>query len=248
MIEMIVQKLQWAGIRIESGNTRIVIDPLYNFPVKFGQPHEAMLPLDQYGPVDAVLITHHHGDHFDPAAIASFYGSDIPVYLPEGSLKYVENSELTNLQGVKLGETVVIGSAKATASYAADGLGDPQISWVVEGGGKKLLHSGDTLWHGYWWRMVRKHGAFDVVCLPVNAAVVQFPGLMPSGQPITMSPEQAVSAAVVLEAAVLLPIHYRAIHRPPLYTETLDIVERLEEAARDRMKLAILQSEDTLIV
>ncbi|GMK41203.1 hypothetical protein PCCS19_42590 [Paenibacillus sp. CCS19] len=245
---MIVQKLQWAGIRIESGNARIVIDPLYNFPAKFGQSHEPMLPLDQYGPVDAVLITHHHGDHFDPAAISSFYGSDTPVYMPEGSLKYAGNSELTNIRGVALGETVEIGSLKATASYAVDGVGDPQISWIVEDGGKKLFHSGDTLWHGYWWRIVHKHGPFDVVCLPVNAAVVQFPGLTPSGLPITMSPEQAVAAAVVLEAAVLLPIHFRAIHHPPLYTQTPDIVERLQKAASDRVKLVILQSEETLIV
>lgn len=245
---MIVQKLQWAGIRMEWGNTRIVIDPLFNFPSKFAQSHEPMLPLDRYGAVDAVLITHHHGDHFDPAAIASFYGADTPVYMPDESLPFAENSGLTNIRGASLGETIEIGALKVTASYSVDGVGDPQSSWIVEGGGKKLFHGGDTLWHGYWWKIAREHGPFDVVCLPVNAAVVQFPGLTPSGQPITLSPEQAVSAAVVLEAAVLLPIHFRAIHHPPLYTETSNIVERLQEAANGRVKLAILQSEETLVV
>ncbi|MNY09522.1 Beta-lactamase superfamily domain protein [compost metagenome] len=120
------------------------------------------------------------------------------------------------------------------------------MSWIVDGGGKKLLHGGDTLWHGYWWQIAREHGPIHVACLPVNAAVVEFPGLTPSGQPITMSPEQAVSAAIVLGADVLLPIHYRAIHYPPLYSETPNILERLQEAAKDRVKLAALQSEETI--
>ncbi|MNK29424.1 Beta-lactamase superfamily domain protein [compost metagenome] len=155
-------------------------------------------------------------------------------------------STLPNIYGVSLGETIEIGDLKATTSYSVDGLGDPQMSWIVDGGEKKLLQGGDTLWHGYWWQIAREHGPIHVACLPVNAAKVEFPGLTPSGQPITMSPEQAVSAAVVLGADVLLPNHYRVIHYPPLYCETPNILERLQEAAKGRVKFAVLQSEETI--
>ena len=37
----------------------------------------------------------------------------------------------------------------------------------------------DTTFHGYWWRMARRHGPFDVVFAPINGAVVNFPHLQP---------------------------------------------------------------------
>lgn len=246
---MIITKLPWAGIRVQVGVTHIAIDPLYHFPAKFNSPHEPFYPLDRFGPVDAVLITHHHGDHFDPEAIARFYGADVPVYLPQESLPLAGEHDLSRLQGVAFGQSVEIGAIVATTTYAVDGVGDPQVGWVVKGSGKQLLHSGDTLWHGYWWKIKKAHGPFDAVCLPVNAAVVEFPGLTPSGQPITMSPEQAVSAAVVLEAKALVPIHYKAIHTPPLYSRTPDVEERLAVAAEQRqVKLKVLDTGDAYMV
>ncbi|MDN4593991.1 hypothetical protein [Polycladomyces subterraneus] len=49
-----------------------------------------------------------------------------------------------------------------------------------------------------------------------------------------MPPEQAVSAAVVLRAKKLVPIHYGAFHNPPIYNETPDLVDRLTESARQQ--------------
>ncbi|MBP1963559.1 MBL fold metallo-hydrolase [Paenibacillus aceris] len=243
---MIIQKLPWAGIRVTCGETAVAIDPLFHFPSKFGHSHEPMYPLSDFGPVDAVLITHQHGDHFDPEAIAAFYGPSVPVYFPQESLPFIDGSKLNGIRGVSLGDTVQIGSIIATAAYSVDGVGDPQVSWVVEGDGKKLIHSGDTLWHGYWWKISKAHGPFDAACLPVNGAVVELPGLKPSGQPIVLTPEQAVAAAVVLNAGVLMPIHFRAIHHPPIYRETPNVLERLKASAEGKVRLAILQTNESL--
>ncbi|EFM12574.1 conserved hypothetical protein [Paenibacillus curdlanolyticus YK9] len=243
---MIIQKLPWAGIRVQSKETNVVIDPLYHFPEKFGESHEPMIALNEFGPVDAVFVTHHHGDHFDPAAIIQFYGDDIPVFMYTESLPFASKSGLTRLQGVALHESVTIGGITATATYAVDGVGDPQVAWIIDDGKKKLIHSGDTLWHGYWWKIQKAYGPIDVACLPVNAAVVQFPGMTPSGQPITLLPEQAVAATVIFEAEALIPIHYKAVHRPPLYAETPNLMERLQAAAAEKeVKLAVLTSKET---
>lgn len=239
---MIIQKLPWAGIRIQHENTSIAIDPLFNLPEKFGAPPEPFYPLDEFGPVDAVLITHHHGDHFDPEAIAASYGKDIPVYLPKESVELARESGLQSVQGVSVGESFGIGALKATATYSVDGMGDPQIAWIVEGGGKKIIHCGDTLWHGYWWKIASAYGPFDAACLPVNGAVLEWPGVQPSGQPISLSPEQAVSAAVLLGAGTLVPIHY-GIHHPPVYNQTPNLMDRLQGAANDIIKLTILETK-----
>lgn len=244
---MIIQKLPWAGIRVQEGKTNVVIDPLFHFPSKFNQPHETFYPLNEFGPVDAVLITHHHGDHFDPAAISAYYGDDIPVYFPRETAKLARETSLNNIHEASLDDSFVIGELTMTATFSVDGIGDPQIAWIVEGGGKKLIHCGDTLWHGYWWKIAKTYGPFDAACLPVNAAILEFPGMTPSGQPITLSPEQAISAAKVLGASTLVPIHYVAIHHPPIYTETPNILSRLSAAnVNTNLNLAILSAKETL--
>lgn len=247
MVFMIIQKLPWAGIRVQGTTTNVAIDPLFHFPKRYNEPHEPLYPLDEFGPVDAVLITHQHGDHFDPEAISAYYGNDIPVYFPQESADIARNTSLTNIHGASFGDSFTIGDLTVTATYSADGLSDPQVAWIVEGGGKKLIHCGDTLWHGYWWKIATAYGPFDAACLPVNAAVLELPGMIPSGQPISLSPEQAVSASTILGATTLVPIHYVAIHHPPAYTETPNILARLAAANFNKpLEIAILQTNETL--
>lgn len=245
---MIVQKLPWAGIQVTSGETSIVIDPLYHFPTKFGAPREPLHPLSEFGEADAVLVTHLHGDHYDPQAIKAFYGEDVSVYGPQGlPTEAGAGASLNNVHSAVPGDSFQIGGLKATAVESVDGVGDRQVGWVVTDGEKTLFHGGDTLWHGYWWKIAKAHGPIHAACLPVNGAVVQFPGLVPSGQPITMIPEQAVAAAKALQTERLVPIHYGMIHHPPLYTQTPDLLGRLKRAAEEMgVRLAVLGTKDTI--
>jgi L-ascorbate metabolism protein UlaG (beta-lactamase superfamily) len=121
-----------------------------------------------------------------------------------------------------------------TAVAAVDGFGDPQVSWVVEGGGKKIIHCGDTLWHGHWWKFGRRHGPFDMAFLAINGAVTGFPGMEPSGIPADLTPEQAAAAGKILGAKAVCPIHYRTFNFPPLYVETTDAEQTFLAAARAR--------------
>ncbi|EPX57568.1 hypothetical protein D187_004917 [Cystobacter fuscus DSM 2262] len=86
----------------------------------------------------------------------------------------------------------------------------------------------DALFHGDWWRIARRYGPSDLAFLPINAPRVDFPVLQPqSGIDAVMSPEKAVAAARILGARAVIPIHYGALHRPPVYVETADAVARL---------------------
>lgn len=245
---MIIQRMPWAGVHIKQEEASLVIDPLFNVHPKYGSIHESVYPLSDFGAVDAVLVTHLHADHFDPVSIASFYGEEIPVYVPEEAVPAARESGLKNVIGVTVEAAFPIGSFTVTPTYSIDGNGDPQVAWVVEAGGKKIIHCGDTLWHGCWWKIAEKHGPFDAAFLPVNAAVIQFPNRINSGLPITLSPEQAVAAAKVLQAKRLVPIHFRMIHSPPFYQETSDIVARLEQSAEGIVPLRFLDSKDNLVI
>jgi len=242
-----IQKLPWAGILAQDDATTIAIDPLYHFPTLYGQSHETLYPLSEFGSVDAVLITHHHVDHFDSKAIREYYGEDVPVFIPAESTALAIEAGLKNVHGAVPGQSFTIGTLRVSAVPSVDGTGDPQIAWVVECGGRKIIHAGDTLWHGYWWKIAAEHGPFDAACLPVNGAVLELPRLSPpSGQPICLNPEQAVTAAVVLGATTLVPIHHTAIHFPPLYRQTPDLMDRLTASAHGKIDLSVLHTKATL--
>ncbi|PRY49036.1 L-ascorbate metabolism protein UlaG (beta-lactamase superfamily) [Geodermatophilus tzadiensis] len=243
---MRIQRMPWAGIRIETADGRVAIDPLFTLEDGWGPPKDPFYPLTDFGPVDAVLSTHLHTDHFDAKAIADFYGADLPVYVPDQAVDEARRSGLTGIAGATVGQPIQIGSLTITPTFSVDGIGDAQHAYVVEADGRRILHCGDTLWHGYWWRIQQQFAAFDAVFLPVNAATVEFPGVIPSGLPVIMSPEQAAAAAVVLEAEQLVPIHYGTFHNPPWYTETPDVLSRLETATKDRVALTIMEAKDEL--
>ena len=96
----------------------------------------------------------------------------------------------------------------ADRAAGGDGVGDPQVAWLVEADGVRVLHLGDTMFHGYWWRMALRHGPFDVVLVPVNGAVVGFPHRRPASPlPVALDPAQAAIAAELLGARLAIPIH-----------------------------------------
>lgn len=246
---MIIQRLDWAGALIETNNNRILIDPVYKSPDAsfFGKPKYAFSPLGELSSANAILITHLHSDHFDPDFIIGKFGADIPVLVAKGNENGVRERGLNNVKGMSVGEVYSFGELSVSASYSVDGLGDNQISWVVKDSVKTIIHCGDTLWHGYWWEMERKYGPFDAAFLPSNGAVVNEPGICPSKQPICLTPEQAVSAARVLNARLLIPIHYRSFHNPPIYIETENVEGRLLSAAKqENIKVQLLQPKEKL--
>jgi L-ascorbate metabolism protein UlaG (beta-lactamase superfamily) len=105
------------------------------------------------------------------------------------------------------------------------------VSWLLEADGKRVLHLGDTTWHGWWWRIRERYGPPDVVLAPINGARLTFPHRRPASPlPGAMEPEQAALAAELLHANQLVPIHYNGYDLPGVYEPVGDSLERLVAA------------------
>jgi L-ascorbate metabolism protein UlaG (beta-lactamase superfamily) len=235
---MRVRRLTWAGLEIQTPAATLVVDLLGGTPALSqyaGEPREPLVPpVAAPGTVAAAAVTHLHSDHFDAEALRAALAVDALVFCPVAATKAVSDAGL-NARGVELWETVAVADLALTAVPAVDGFGSPQVSWVVSDGRTRLIHCGDTLWHGFWWQIADRCGPFDVAFLPVNAAIAEFDYLQPpSGQPAVMNPEQAAAAAHVLNARQAAPMHYGTFELPPTYIGLPDPESAFAHAARRR--------------
>lgn len=229
--ELRIQRLAWAGIRLQLPQATLFIDPLVN-PQAWGAAlKDPLIRIDDTMGDTSVLITHAHPDHFDAMAAAQALSQGGTLAYPLGTNPLPMPAK-ARARPSAMWEPQLLGDFTATAVPASDGYGDPQVSWVVSAGGRRIFHGGDTLWHGHWWRIGRQFGPFDAAFLPVNGA--RFGWRKPvSGLPGVLTPEQAVAAATILGARRLIPIHYGVTGMDD-YVEVDDPIGRLREAARDK--------------
>jgi L-ascorbate metabolism protein UlaG (beta-lactamase superfamily) len=240
--------LGWAGVELEADGERLVIDPLGDPAALYRVLGDAAagvrLPEIAEPNTDrhalAALVTHLHRDHADAPAIARTLAPNAPVLLP--ALNYrspgiaqaaheLAQEEL-NLRPSSPWEVIELGPFTVTALPAADGTGEEQLSWAVEAGGKRIVHCGDTVFHGWWWPAAEQAGPFDVAFLPVNGAVVSFPWRQPASPlPAAMDPDQAVVAATALAAKRTVPIHFGGFDLDPYYRSIPDADRRFHAAA-----------------
>jgi L-ascorbate metabolism protein UlaG (beta-lactamase superfamily) len=250
---MRVRWLGWAGIEIEEQGERVVVDPLQDAGAVFAWLGERAsgLPLPSVvaptpGAV-AGMVTHLHRDHADAAALRDALGADAAVHEPEAyggagleQLAVAQADQELAQAGlarrpVAAWTSVQAGAFTLTALPAVDGTGDPQVSWLIEAGGKRVLHLGDTLFHGWWWRIAKRFGAPDVVCAPINGARLDLPHRRPASPlPGVMGPEDAAVAADILRAGRLVPIHFGGYAYEGVYEPVADALDRVR-AASDRV-------------
>lgn len=242
---MIVKRLSWAGIRLRTGSTRVVIDPLTNVEaleaIGLGRPRSPVLPAEA-GTADLVLITHVHPDHCDPDAVAGWLRDGGRVLGPAPVVATLAKAGL-RAATPSLYEARSVGELTVSAVPAVDAFGEDQVSWVVTGDGVRVVHCGDSLWHGHWWSIRRRCGDATLVCVPINGVVVEFAGATPSGRPASMLPDDAAAAAHLLGARLAMPIHYGTFHNPPIYMEHDQALERFRTSCRARGVEALVLGE-----
>ena len=246
---MRIRRLGWAGVEIECDDQTLVIDYVQDTlpmaPLLRG-PDEPFPPASRLGGTAVALLTHLHADHADADALAVALRAGAPVFRPEAATGDKDDVELTSLGETKfthqqLATEIVgpwaersVGPFRMFSAPAVDGFGDPQHSWIVECDGHRIIHAGDTLFHGSWWRIAHRFESFDVAFLPINAPVCVWPHLQPPS-PIeaTLTPEEAAIAAHIMQVKSIVPIHYGSLNETVKYVETPHPTERLQMKAKE---------------
>src|SRR5262249_52317116 len=227
------RRLSWAGIEIRSDHWRLLVDPLETtrpFVAFLGPPKWPLVPVD----VDEstwALVTHLHLDHCDLTLLSRLAERQTLGHEPIVQALWAVGVAATSVEQWCSREA---GPFRVTAVPSADWRGDDQVAWVIEIGGVRAIHCGDTIWHGHWYEIADRLAPFDIAFLPINGVIAQLDGFTPTDVPAPLTPEQAIEAAVVLRARTACAMHYGLFDNPPRYCKQPDGLARFHAAGTRR--------------
>jgi L-ascorbate metabolism protein UlaG (beta-lactamase superfamily) len=221
--------LTWLGhacFLIRLGGRTILTDPFLSShaspidgfgPRRFTPP---ALGVRDLPPLDMVLISHNHYDHFDVAALADpRFPRGARVVVPLGlgprliELGYIDTTEVDWHHAVALGgdgNAPVRVVATPAVHFSGRGLFDRNrtlwCGFALEGGGKRLYFGGDSAFGDVFGEVGARHGPFDLAMLGVGAYEPR-----PIFRKSHSTPEEAVEMARLLGARRIAGMHYGSI-------------------------------------
>ena len=200
--------LLWVGhatVLLELDGTRLVTDPVLRGRIAHLRRHApAPEPLP---PVDAVLLSHAHHDHFDVPSLRRLGPSTPVVTAPApGLVRAVRRTGALDVRGLAVGATTTIGTVTRRAVPAvhqgrrwpttphAD---DDAVGFVITGS-RSVWFAGDT----------ELFAAMTGLAEDLDVALVPVWGWGPSLGPGHMDPAQAAEAVARVRPRVAVPIHW----------------------------------------
>jgi L-ascorbate metabolism protein UlaG (beta-lactamase superfamily) len=209
--------LTWLGhaaFRIESpGGKRIYVDPFLT-----GNPS---CPETEQRPerVDAILLTHGHGDHVgDTVELAQRFSCPVVAQVELRGWLAGQGVDEDARHAINKGGTIEVEGVRVTLTNAFHSSSSPDGTYTGEAcglvveleSGFKVYFAGDTCVFGDMSLIARLHEP-DLVVLPI-------------GDHFTMGPKEAALALELLGARRCVPAHYGTF---PLLTGTPDALREL---------------------
>ncbi len=211
----------WIGhstVILDIDGKRFITDPIWSrrcSPFPLAGPSRFFDPpidLDKIKFINGVIISHDHYDHLDEKTIIRLGMTGCDFYIPSGVRRHLEEWGIPSVQihDFGWGDSYEIGAAhRITAEKARHFSGRKigrrndtlWVSWVIQGGDKKVFFGGDGGYFQGFADIGRKYGSFDLTILEIGAYDENW-------KDIHMGPLNAVKAHNDLNGAVLLPVHW----------------------------------------
>jgi L-ascorbate 6-phosphate lactonase len=196
-----------AGYVVKTAGATLLIDPFVgpsNPPdwVRAIPPAFDLNRIGDLGPFDAVVLSHEHGDHADPAALGPIARlTTVPVIGPASCIEVAAAAGVPEERCRILahGESLGFGDLRLTAVPVHDPGARGCNGYVLETGELAVLHAADSLYFP-GFRDLGRRWRLDAICLSVGAN--------PPGKIIYMDEVDAARAARDAGARQLIPHHF----------------------------------------
>jgi L-ascorbate metabolism protein UlaG (beta-lactamase superfamily) len=200
-------RLTWIGhstVLLEVGGRRFLTDPFLRDrlgPLRRRGPSADPAAI---GPVDAVLLSHAHPDHFDRRSLQRLEGKPLMI-VPRGLGRVVERMGFVACE-LAADERTEVGGVGVTAVPAHHGRWPRHRSAVTLGylvdGSPSVYFAGDT---SAFAGLRALAGRVDVALLPIGS-------WGPHSAPWHLGPRGAARLAHTIEARIVVPIHWGTLY------------------------------------
>lgn len=217
--------ITWLGhssIHIQMHGMNILIDPVFSdciSPISFFGVHrfsDVPLNIDDLPNIDIVMITHDHFDHLDYQTIKQIDKKVKTYIVPLGIENHLKrwNVHPNKIINLSWWETININGlhiictpAKHNSSrnFVLDSYKTLWASWVIFDDYYKVFDSGDTGFDSHFKDIHDKYGDFDLAILECGQYNTKW-------KSTHMTPEESVMAGQILNAKVIMPMHWGAFH------------------------------------
>ena len=224
--------LTWIGhctLLLQLNGLNILTDPHFSkraSPVSFSGPKRGTPPglnLEQLPPIDIVLISHNHYDHFDNASIKYLAQRDQPQFivplklaaavarLGSRTIHELDWQDALTINGIKI-------VAEPSHHWSARGLFDRNetlwANYVIQHEQFRFLFIGDTGYSDDYAALGEKYGGFELAAIPIGAYAPRW--FMKQAH---INPEEAVKIFHDVNARQAVGIHWGVF---PLTNEAMD--------------------------
>jgi L-ascorbate metabolism protein UlaG (beta-lactamase superfamily) len=203
-------RLTWLGHAswlVQGAGASVLIDPVLGPRISGFIRRNAGpgLTVDQLPPIDASLVSHNHYDHLDLPTLTAVVAPVIAGLGTRPNLRGLPCSELGWWERLHVGGLTV--TFVPSQHWSRRGVADVNRAlwggFVVEGGGVRVYHAGDTAYFDGFREIGRRLPALDAALLPIGAYDPEW-----FMQAQHMNPEEAVQAWMDLGARLLVAMHW----------------------------------------
>ncbi|HVJ45075.1 MAG TPA: MBL fold metallo-hydrolase [Luteolibacter sp.] len=206
-----------ASFLLQGCGKSILIDPVFSdycSPIPIAALKRKIptpCALSDLPPIDAILLTHNHYDHLDLSTLRDL-GDVSEIVISEGNAAWLGKKlgrqvrELAWDQTLALSPGITVTATPAQHFSSRTPFDRDRSHWcgfLIEGGGLKLWHVGDSGYSADFIDIGNRHGPIDFAMIPIGA--YQPSAIM---RPMHMNPEEAVQAFIDARCHTAVAMHW----------------------------------------
>jgi L-ascorbate metabolism protein UlaG (beta-lactamase superfamily) len=240
--EVVITFVGHASFLIQAPAANVLIDPVYYrraSPIPFAGPHRVRAPgvrFDDLPPISLVLLSHNHYDHCDLGTLRLLERRFHPRFVtPVGNGRLLRSAGFRQVEEIDWWETSSAAPLPITLTpaqhFSARGPFDRNRAlwggFLIEAGGRRILHAGDSGYGPHFREIGARLGPIDLALLPIGAYEPRW-----FMKDIHMNPVEAVQAHLDLGARQSIAMHFGTFQLTPEGIE--EPVRELAKALRER--------------
>ena len=208
-----------AAFLVQLAGMNVLLDPQFSeraSPVQFAGPKRIVplpIDIDELPPIDVVAVSHNHYDHLDAQTVKRLAArSPQTLFLvPLGLKEWFAELGIDRVEEYDWWQVREVGALRFTLvpvqHWSKRTLWDTNRSlwggWVVEGGGLKMIHTGDLGYSRDAQDIGARLGPFDLALIPIGAYAPRW-----FMKVMHVDPAEAVRVRADLRAARAIGMHW----------------------------------------